>query len=257
MDLRTKTSSHELTLHATTNTLNGIISKVAIFERDVSESNANIINFSKHIESIKSLKTKVETVEIKARTTENYLEKYLPIFTQSQISESLHHCLPSTNKRKLSVFEEKRFRDMNNEVLQDDGNPDLQKRMQSMYTILETTVKRYARSMAANTLGIKARDSEMKQTESSASRIIRTGKTTINNDVRTTERNRYLASDGEKYEIAIKHEDKSNRGKKEGDLVPTNQDDIDATSSRRGSVRLLKKERLTFKGEFRDRKKRE
>jgi len=243
LDLRTKTGSHELTLHATSNTLNDILGKVAIFERDVNESNASIINFAKHIDSIKSLKTKVETVEIRSRTIENYLEKYLPIFTQSQISESLHHCLPSTNKRKLSVYEEKRFKDMNNEILHDDGNPDLQKRIQSMYVILETTVKRYARAMAANTLGIKQRESEVRQTESSASRIIKTGKNTINNEIKTTERNRYLASDGEKYEIAV-HEDKTNKAKKGVDLqndgtylVPTNQDDLDVSSSRRGSVR--------------------
>jgi len=168
MELRSSTSSHDHLLQSHTNHINDIISKLAQFEKEVADCNSSIENFAKYIDAIKGLKTKAETVEIKSRTIENYLEKYLPIFTQSQISESLHHCLPSTNKRKLLTYEEKKFREMNNDVLIDDGNPDLQKRIESMYIILETTVKRYSKSLAANNLGIKFRESETIKHEGSS-----------------------------------------------------------------------------------------
>ena len=134
------------------------IIKLDSFEKDVVDTNIAITNFSKHIDSIKNVKIKNEEIELKSRTTDNYLEKYLALFMQAQISETLHHCLPSTNKRKLYVYEEKKFKEFNNEVLKDDGNPDLQKRINSIHILLEATIRRYSKSMAAYSLGIKSRD---------------------------------------------------------------------------------------------------
>lgn len=57
---------------------------------------------------------------------ENYLEKYLPLFNQRQINETLDYVIPSV-KTKWTI---KKYGDAKNEhytrrILQDDGKPDL------------------------------------------------------------------------------------------------------------------------------------
>lgn len=193
-------SAHDIVMQNTRTTLNDLVTKVTGLEKEVFECNESIANFQKYIDSIKFLKSKTEQFELRARTTESYLERYLPIFVQAQVSETLHHCLPSSNKRKLYYYEEKKFRDLNNDVLHDDGNPDLQRRIQSMHSILEATVKRYSKSMAANALGIRSRDSEtLKQTDSSLSRVTRGGlKNSMVGGAVLSDRMKHVASEGDR-----------------------------------------------------------
>jgi len=140
-------------------TLSEVLTKVAGFEKNLVENNALLTSFGKHVDSIRSMKFKIENFELQLRTDENYLEKYLPLYTQAQISETLHNCLSTNNRRKLVFYEEKKFREMNNDILHDDGNPNIQRRVDKAFEILEPTIKRYTRMLIAQNLGVKPRES--------------------------------------------------------------------------------------------------
>ena len=154
-DVRAYTQNHEISISSLKTHVSEMQGKIASFDRNLKDCNLTIKNFGQHIDSIKSLKFKIENFELQIRTSENYLEKYLPLYTQSQISEALHSCLSTTNKRRLILFEERKFRDLNNDILQDDGNPNIQRRVEKVYEILEPTIKRYTRGFVAQNMGIK------------------------------------------------------------------------------------------------------
>lgn len=56
---------------------------------------------------------------------ENFVEKYIPIRIQSTISEVLSLVLPYNEKKKLGDFEKKRFMELHQVILEDDGIPKL------------------------------------------------------------------------------------------------------------------------------------
>jgi len=56
---------------------------------------------------------------------ENFVEKYVPIRIQSTISEVLTFILPLQDKEKLNDFEKKKFAELHQIILEDDGIPRL------------------------------------------------------------------------------------------------------------------------------------
>lgn len=102
----------------------------------------NLSNTNKQTETIKAYMFKIEDVEAKERSIENYVEKYIPIFIQAQISDTLHNCLPSKSQKKLSMYEDRRFKELNADVLNDEGESQFEKRKQGVYDLLEQVFKR-------------------------------------------------------------------------------------------------------------------
>ena len=56
---------------------------------------------------------------------ENFVEKYIPIRIQSTISETLTYILPYKNRAKLVEFDKKKFQELHQIILEDDGIPRL------------------------------------------------------------------------------------------------------------------------------------
>ena len=56
---------------------------------------------------------------------ENFVEKYIPVRIQSQISETLQQVLPYKEAQTLAAFEKLRFNEMHTIILEDDGEPHL------------------------------------------------------------------------------------------------------------------------------------
>ncbi len=166
-DIRNVVTDEELALEGTRKTLEDTITRLNLFETNLIENNVKMGSFSQNVEYIQGLKTKTEELDMRTRITDNYLEKYLVMFVQAQISETLHHCLQSTHKKRLHFYEEKKFKEFNAEILRDEGHPDIQKRMNSIHKLLETTIRRYSKSLAASSLGIRSRESEAADTPSS------------------------------------------------------------------------------------------
>lgn len=72
-------------------------------------------------------KTQVELDEKtnQFNTVENFVEKYIPIRIQSQISETLGSFLPRSQLNKLENFEMEKFNELNLKILEDDGSSNL------------------------------------------------------------------------------------------------------------------------------------
>ena len=58
-------------------------------------------------------------------TVENFVEKYIPIRIQSQISETLNSVLPRPQLNKLDNYEMEKFNELNMKILEDDGSANL------------------------------------------------------------------------------------------------------------------------------------
>lgn len=56
---------------------------------------------------------------------ENFVEKYIPVRIQSQISETLQQVLPYKETQTLAAYEKLRFGEMHQIILDDDGYPNL------------------------------------------------------------------------------------------------------------------------------------
>lgn len=72
-------------------------------------------------------KTQVELDEKtnQFNTVENFVEKYIPIRIQSQISETLGQVLPRSQLNKLENYEMEKFNELNMKILEDDGSANL------------------------------------------------------------------------------------------------------------------------------------
>ena len=57
---------------------------------------------------------------------ENFIEKYIPLRMQNQISETLDFILQQKDKNKLREFEEKKFLQLREVIIEDKGMPDLE-----------------------------------------------------------------------------------------------------------------------------------
>lgn len=79
------------------------------------------------------LREKSETCENHFAMVENFVEKYIPIRIQSQISETMNVIVPKDTKKKLEAFEHERFSTMHQTILEDDGVPHLYKHLRRIH----------------------------------------------------------------------------------------------------------------------------
>ena len=63
---------------------------------------------------------------------ENFVEKYVPIRIQSTISEVFQYILPYKERIKLSEFEKKKFAELHQIILEDDGIPKLAEQLKQI-----------------------------------------------------------------------------------------------------------------------------
>jgi hypothetical protein len=63
---------------------------------------------------------------------ENFVEKYIPVRIQSQISETLQQVLPYKETQTLAAFEKLRFNEMHQLILEDDGVPRLYEKIKDI-----------------------------------------------------------------------------------------------------------------------------
>lgn len=70
-------------------------------------------------------------------TIENFLEKYLPIKVQSQISETLKAIGDKKSRRNLDQYESVKYEELHTAILEDTGHPEIIKQFQKLATISE------------------------------------------------------------------------------------------------------------------------
>ena len=76
---------------------------------------------------LSQLKNDLELNRNMSLTTDNYLEKYLPLRIQNIISENIHNTFDSSVRKKFLMFEKAKYAKLNEVILQDDGKPNLNK----------------------------------------------------------------------------------------------------------------------------------
>ena len=140
-------NTHEIVIIGTKSEVLNINLKINQSEKFIDELKTRQQIFITQLEGFKSLNFKIEDLQLKLMTTDNFIDKYLPFYTQAQISETLHSCLSTTHKRKLIQFEDKKFKELNNNIYIDDGNHKLEKKITGIYEILENVIKRYSKAI--------------------------------------------------------------------------------------------------------------
>lgn len=63
---------------------------------------------------------------------ENFMEKYIPLKIQNQISHTLNAVVEPKNKWRLKDYEEQKFLELREHMLDDKGMPNIEKETQSI-----------------------------------------------------------------------------------------------------------------------------
>ena len=81
---------------------------------------------------IRGLQVDLDNKTNQFNTVENFVEKYIPIRIQSQISETLASVLSRSQLNKLENFEMEKFKSLNLVILDDDGSSNLKEMMREI-----------------------------------------------------------------------------------------------------------------------------
>ena len=79
------------------------------------------MNFDEIKVIMDKIKNNIDAKENKLQTIERFIEKYIPITIQSQISETLGAVLTRPFLNKLEHFEQEKFKTLNEDVLSDNA----------------------------------------------------------------------------------------------------------------------------------------
>jgi hypothetical protein len=71
-------------------------------------------------------------------TIENFMEKYIPIKVQTQISETLKAVLDKKSLKYLDLFETQKFEHLHSAILDDDGNPAIADQVKKLSEAIES-----------------------------------------------------------------------------------------------------------------------
>ena len=63
---------------------------------------------------------------------ENFIERYLPLKVQNQISHTLNYIIEPKNKWRLKDYEEQKFLELRDIMLEDKGLPDIEQECKSV-----------------------------------------------------------------------------------------------------------------------------
>ncbi|CAD8057633.1 unnamed protein product [Paramecium sonneborni] len=90
----------------------------------------------------RSVKNELGLMNNKLKYFENYIEKYFPLFLQGTISDTLHNCLQENERFKLAQHEEIKFTELHRIIVNDDGNPNLDKKINEYTSFIEKQLKK-------------------------------------------------------------------------------------------------------------------
>ncbi|EAS04241.2 hypothetical protein TTHERM_00298520 (macronuclear) [Tetrahymena thermophila SB210] len=150
IDHQTNQNTQEIQIH--NSKINEIFEKLtqinlknSNFEQSMEQANKAISIMQNNINTAKKLTNKIEELMNKFKMVENYIEKYSSLYVQGQISDTLFSVLDKSSKRKLIQYEDKAFAAMNQVILNDDGIPNLNQKIEESINYLEKIVKRNAK----------------------------------------------------------------------------------------------------------------
>lgn len=132
-------SQHNLNFSLNENKFSLLFSQFEKIMVDCESLRNNKVEKDAYVEDVKSICSSIRDAELKIDenynhllTVENYVEKYSPMRTQTQISEVLRACLGKANVRRLICFEKEKYEELHNVILKDEGNADVQRQIKSI-----------------------------------------------------------------------------------------------------------------------------
>ncbi|CAD8150230.1 unnamed protein product [Paramecium pentaurelia] len=90
----------------------------------------------------RSVKNDLGLMNNKLQYFENYIEKYFPLFLQGTISDTLHNCLQENDRFKLAQYEEIKFTELHRIIVNDDGIPNLDRKINEYTSFIEKQLKK-------------------------------------------------------------------------------------------------------------------
>ena len=106
-------------------TIEELLKKVELLDNEKHSKQEFAVDLNKVTGMIEKLRLDSENHGNHFAMIENFVEKYIPIRIQSTISEVLSLVLPYRERNKLADYEKKRFKELHEVILDDDGIPQL------------------------------------------------------------------------------------------------------------------------------------
>lgn len=81
---------------------------------------------------VKNLHNEVIKIENMILTTDNYVEKYVPLNIERQVSEVMNFVMNDKIKKRMEAFFKRRMKILHSVMIEDKGNPDILKEMREV-----------------------------------------------------------------------------------------------------------------------------
>jgi len=178
-EIKETLKQHGKDIGLTKNRVERLTNKSEILEENL-KSNTELLNScAAKVSALVGFKSRIDDLETQVRLDENYIEKYLPVYMQIQIADSIHNSLPASQKKKHALFEQKKLQDLIDQLKTENRPMNLIKKIDRVFSIVEPTIKSYAEEyLKVKYDGDKAidmdEDSDLDQSE--AAQIERLGK---------------------------------------------------------------------------------
>ena len=89
-----------------------------------------------------SLKSKLDTLSSQFRINEKYIEQYIPIFTQIQISEALDNGLRGKERKQNAIFQQKKFEALVHSLREETKSSSFAKKINTIYDIVDPIMQK-------------------------------------------------------------------------------------------------------------------
>ena len=132
----------QLTLYKTK--IDKLVTKTDSLEEQVNSNTENLSECSTKVNSMMNLKQKIDTFENQLRIDENYIEKYLPLYTQIQIADSIHSNLSGPSKKKHALYEQKKFQELIDNLRKENIPTNLARKIDRIFDAIDPTIKKYS-----------------------------------------------------------------------------------------------------------------
>jgi len=143
-EIKETLKQHGKDIGLTKNRVERLTSKSEILEENL-KSNTELLNScASKVSALVTFKSRIDDLETQVRLDENYIEKYLPVYMQIQIADSIHNSLPASQKKKHALFEQKKLQDLIDQLKVENRPMNLIKKIDRVFSIVEPTIKTYA-----------------------------------------------------------------------------------------------------------------
>ncbi|CAI2385161.1 unnamed protein product [Moneuplotes crassus] len=109
-----------------------ILRNIEVVKQEKADQKQTFDEVTKINEILQAHTKKIEDQYNHTMTVENFMEKYIPITIQTQISDTLKSIIDKKMKRSLEHYETRKFNDLHKMILDDNGDPEIKNKIMEM-----------------------------------------------------------------------------------------------------------------------------